>query len=192
MRDELISMYIDDELDLDDKREFVELIHHDRTFKDRTMEFLDLEKELRSEVVEEAPEVVMATTGVLPLVRRRRLQIAAAAVAAVAAIVAVFVLRPESPRVDGKVAQGSYRFVIYQPDISRAEIMGDFTGWKRVPMERVSMSGYWETSLPVEPGEHRYVFVLDGEKRIADPTVISREKDDFGSENSILVVRVGT
>lgn len=182
MKDELISMFIDDELDLDDKVDFVECVHADRVFKDRTVEFLRLEKEIRSDVVVKVPEVAVPALGVPPVRRRRLLHVVAAA-AAVIAVVVAFLLRP-APQV---LTTEPYRFVIYRPGVEKAEIAGDFTGWERVSMDRIASSGYWEITLDLDPGEHRYVFILDGQHRLADPTVMAREKDDFGGENSVIV-----
>ena len=39
-------------------------------------------------------------------------------------------------------------------------------------------------------GEHRFAYILDGDKRMADPTLPAVERDDFGGENSILSVEV--
>ena len=55
MQDYLISMFIDDELDLDHKIEFVEIVHEDRKFKDETVGFLRQEKVIGSKVVDELP-----------------------------------------------------------------------------------------------------------------------------------------
>ncbi len=187
MSDELISLYIDDELDLDGKIAFVEIVHKEDLFKDRVVEFLRQEKTLCAEVTDRVPEVTRPGPEVYPFRRRRPLYIAAAVSAAVAAFIATILFWPARQEVNVAAAPEPYRFVIYRPNTSRAEIAGDFTGWKRVSMERISMSGYWEISLPLHPGEHRYVFILDGHKRLADPTVMAREQDDFGGENSILV-----
>jgi 1,4-alpha-glucan branching enzyme len=81
-----------------------------------------------------------------------------------------------------------YRFVIYRPDVSRMEITGSFTAWQRVPMNRVESSGYWEATLDLTQGEHRFTYILDGRQSFPDPTVLTRERDDFGGENSILLV----
>ena len=55
MDDNLISMYIDNELSLDDKIVFVETIHEDENFKDDTVNLLQQEKLIRSEVVDHIP-----------------------------------------------------------------------------------------------------------------------------------------
>ena len=55
-------------------------------------------------------------------------------------------------------------------------------------MKRIGNSGYWELNLPVISGEHRFAYILNGDARIADPTLPAREADDFGGVNSILNV----
>ncbi|RPH50922.1 MAG: hypothetical protein EHM85_08680, partial [Desulfobacteraceae bacterium] len=55
MNDNLISMYIDNELNLDDKIIFVETVHAYETFKDATVNILWQEKLIRSEVVDHIP-----------------------------------------------------------------------------------------------------------------------------------------
>ena len=57
MQDYLISMFIDDELDLDNKIEFVEIVHEDLNFKDETVGFLRQEKMICAEVVDKLPSV---------------------------------------------------------------------------------------------------------------------------------------
>jgi len=86
----------------------------------------------------------------------------------------------------------SHRFVIYRPDVTKAEIAGTFTGWQRIPINRIGVSGYWDITLSLPSGEHRFTYILDGEKRFADPTVLARELDDFGGRNSIISVESKT
>jgi hypothetical protein len=183
MREELISMFIDDELGLDEKAEFVEQVHADDSFKTKTIEFLSLEKYLRQDIVERVPEVFAIPARRIPIRSLRRSAFAGAALAAATALL-VFLLWPAPQKVP--IFSEPYRFVIYRPDVSRAEVAGDFTGWSRVPMQRIGSSGYWEISLSLHPGEHRYVFILGGNDQIPDPTVMTREKDGFGGLNSVI------
>jgi 1,4-alpha-glucan branching enzyme len=81
-----------------------------------------------------------------------------------------------------------HRFVIYHEGSQEVEIIGSFTNWQRIPMNPAATHGYWEISLAVPPGEHRYSYILDNEEILPDPTVSAQEKDDFGSINSILTV----
>ena len=55
MKAHLISMFIDDELDLDEKVEFVETVHVNRGFKDETVDLLGQEKLLRGDMVGRVP-----------------------------------------------------------------------------------------------------------------------------------------
>ena len=58
--------------------------------------------------------------------------------------------------------------------------------------QRSGASGYWEAVLEVPAGEHRLCYIIEGRIRIPDPTILIREKDDFGGENSILAVNMKT
>ena len=51
----LISLYIDNELDLDEKIEFVEAVHNDVSLKDEAVDLLTQEKRLRSDMVTMMP-----------------------------------------------------------------------------------------------------------------------------------------
>ena len=181
MKDYLISMFIDDELDLDDKIEFVETVHADRLFKDETLDLLVQEKTLRSPVVDRVPSLRLAP-------RKKRWRFAwrpagmfAAGLAA--AVLVVFLLLPAKQRLSV-----AHRFVIYQPGVRQVAITGSFTHWKPVPMRKTGSSGYWEITLELPAGEYRYSYLVEGRQQLADPTVLTREKDDFGGENSVIEV----
>ena len=181
----LISKFIDDELDLDDKIEFVDRVHEDRIFKDESIELLGMEKIIRADVVDHIPplKVKIKKTRISFGLRPLGLLVSAAA----AALVLFFILSHPQPN-----PATSHRFVIYRPDVSRAEITGTFTGWQRIPMNRIGSSGYWDITVKLSSGEHRFTYILDGEKRFADPTVPARELDDFGGRNSIISVESKT
>jgi hypothetical protein len=59
-------------------------------------------------------------------------------------------------------------------------------------MTRAGAGDYWEITIDVPVGEHRFSYILEGDQRLADPTILIREKDDFGGENSILEVNLQT
>ncbi|UCF91367.1 MAG: glycogen-binding domain-containing protein [Desulfobacterales bacterium] len=183
MKDYMISMFIDDELSLDEKIDFVEAVHSDMTFKDETVDLLHQEKLIRSEVVARVPGVAIQAKRKFAYALLRPLGLFASGLAA-AAIILFFTVDPPARRTV------PYRFVIYQPDVDRAEITGSFTGWDAIPMKPKGTSGYWEIILELPDGEHRFGYILEGRRRMADPTIPTREKDDFGGENSILEVHV--
>jgi len=185
MKEYLISMFIDNELNLDEKIKFVEHIHADESYKKESVELLNQEKIIRSDVVENIPSISIKTGKkfVFPCLRPIGLIASAAALV----VLVLFMFMPVKER-----TSMPYRFVIYRPDVTNVEITGSFTGWKRVPMEKMGASGYWEISLDIADGEHRFSYILDGRERFADPTARMRERDDFGGENSILSIRKKT
>jgi len=185
MQDYLISMFIDNELNLDDKIEFVETVHEDRKFKDETVDFLRQEKVIRAEVVDKLPFVKVQLKEKPGFQLWRPMAIFASGLAA-ALILFFFTQIPKGP------LSTAHRFVIYQPGVEQVEITGSFTDWRALPMTRAGNSDYWEVTIDVPAGEHRFSYILEGDQRLADPTILTREKDDFGGENSILEVNLQT
>jgi hypothetical protein len=186
MKDYLISSYIDDELDLDEKIDFVETVHAQTRFKDEAVELLHLEKLLRGEVVDRVPTVVVREKRRFTIPLWRPAGMFATGLAAALLIMFAVMPRQEVPVLT------THRFVLYQPDVKQVEITGSFLGWSAVPLKRSGTSGYWEAVLEVPAGEHRLCYIIEGDKRIPDPTIPIREKDDFGGENSILAVKLNT
>ncbi len=181
--DYLISMFIDDELSIEDKIEFVERIHTNKALKEETVDLLRQENLLRSTVVDRVPQVKLDLKRRLSLPLLRPINLLVPALAA--AMIILFLSMPS--RTGPSIP---YRFVIYRPDVSRAEITGSFTDWRRVAMKRIGETGYWEVTLNLPKGEHRFTYILEGHRSFADPTIQAREQDDFGGENSILPVRL--
>jgi len=182
----LISKFIDNELDLEDKIEFVDRVHEDRIFKDESIELLGMEKIIRADVVDHIPPLKVKIKKKRFSFGLRPLGLLVSAGAAAALILFFMLSHPvQNPAT-------SHRFVIYRPDVTRAEIAGTFTEWQRIPMNRIGSSGYWDITVNLPFGEHRFTYILDGEKRFADPTVPARELDDFGGRNSIISVESKT
>jgi len=188
MRDYLISSYIDDELDLDEKIEFVETVHAEAPFKDEAVDLLQQEKLIRGKVTDRVPSVTLQPGRRRALSWWRPAGMFAAGLAA--ALLVMFLVTPQQEQ--AQLMRTTHRFVLFQPDVSRVEITGSFLGWEAVPMQRSGASGYWEVVLEVPAGEHRLCYILEGGRRIPDPTIPIREKDDFGGENSILAVNLET
>jgi hypothetical protein len=186
MKDYLISSYIDDELDLDEKIEFVETVHAQAPFKEEAVDLLHQEKLVRRQVVDRVPPVTLREKRRLAVSFWRPAGIFAAGLAA--ALLVMFFVTPQQEQ----ALLTTHRFVLFQPDVSGVEITGSFLDWQAVAMEKSGTSGYWEVVLEVPAGEHRLCYILEGRRRIPDPTIPIREKDDFGGENSILAVNLKT
>jgi len=180
--DYYISMFIDNELALDEKIEFLKNIHEDNNSYNDAVGLLEQEKLLRPDpVCSPAIEYKekrnwFAFLNFKPVI----------AMASAAATVAIFVLLM-FPFHQNSISNQSHRFIIYNPDANKVEISGSFIDWKVMPLSRIGASGYWQIELDIPKGEHRYTYIVGGE-RVTDPTILAREQDDFGGENSILFV----
>lgn len=181
MNTEKISQFIDDELTLDGKIDFVEMVHESKAFKDETVDLLRQERLLRADPVDRYP-VPEVKTMRFPSFRMLR---PFGLVTAGAALTLLFLYFPFTPP---QPPDTPYRFILYRPDASRVDITGSFTGWKAMPMRPAGESGYWVCTYKLARGEHRFAYVLNGTMRLADPTIQTREGDDFGSENTILSI----
>ena len=182
--DYLSSMYIDNEMDLDEKKQFVENVRSDQAFYTQTLELLEQEQLLR---IQPFMRDLTSEQSWQPPVwdgLKRFFRPLGFATAGFTAAVLIFLGVFQAP----VPALCSNRFVLYEPAAGQVELAGSFTGWQRISMDRVGSSGYWEVNLQLPAGEHRFTYILDGARRISDPTLPASEKDDYGGENSILSV----
>lgn len=177
----LISLFIDDEMELDEKVEFVETVRDDDCFARETLDFLAQEKMIQGNVVLKSPQFELKR----PFDLGRFLKPLGLGAAAAAVFALLYFFIPHSGPIGPAVAD---RFVIYRPDARQVEISGTFTEWSRLPLNKIGDSGYWEISLNVSAGEHRYTYIIDGDRVWADPTRLTREADDFGGYNSVYKV----
>ncbi len=182
--DHLSSLFIDDEMTIEEKISFVRHLKKNPSTGDEVLHLLKQEMLLRGDVVTHIPKITFATTTPWEKIWAFLVQPKRLITASMAAAVAVLMLLLWSPQA---VLQPN-RFVIYRPDVTRAEITGSFTDWQRVPMQALGSSGYWEIVMALPEGEHRFSYILDGKDSFPDPTILTREQDDFGGQNSVLLV----
>ena len=179
------SMYIDNELDLGEKVLFIEKIRAEQEFFEETVDLLMQEKLLRTQ-----PEklMVLAETQIYPDLKSRIWVFFRPLVYAGTGFALAMLLVFNQTTVSKDQETALKRFVIYDPTASQVELTGTFNGWQRLKMRQIGATGYWELDLQLPSGEYRFAYILDGSRRMADPTQPAREKDDFGGENSILRV----
>jgi hypothetical protein len=185
----IISMFIDNELGLHEKAEFLKKIRVDDDLYEESIALLEQEQMIRSDVELAVPALHFIKKQRwyrLPTLLTIRPFSFLTSAGAMAMVVALLLLNFHT----NPISSVPYRFVIYKPDVNNVEISGSFTDWQVLPLKKVGSTGYWEIELDVPKGEHRYAFILEKEQRIADPTVFAREMDDFGGENSILFMAV--
>lgn len=111
---------------------------------------------------------------------------------AVAALVLAFTLLPvlQSPQKQIAAKQGyiPVDFTYFAPDAKTVELVGDFAEWRsgKIRLEK-TVGGNWRLNLSLPPGRYQYQFVVDGVWTI-DPRCPARVADDFGKENSLLIL----
>ena len=128
MKDYLISQFIDDELDIDEKIEFVESLDTVSDFKDETMDLLKQESILRTEVVTRVPAIEVQPRRFQLFALWRPIGIFATGMAAAMIIIFLGITSHQKVFV-------AHRFVLYQPEVHQVEIAGTFSGWKKLPMK---------------------------------------------------------
>jgi hypothetical protein len=65
-------------------------------------------------------------------------------------------------------------------------LAGTFTGWQPTLELRETEPGVWTALVPLKPGVHDYVFVVDGTRWMPDPNAPQQVDDSFGGTNSRL------
>lgn len=83
-----------------------------------------------------------------------------------------------------RVVEISFR----RPGASRVRVLGDFTRWEPVPMER--SDGNWTVRLRLRPGTYHFGFRVDGEWVVPEG-IPGRVEDEWGRANATLVVPAG-
>ncbi|MBE0585231.1 MAG: hypothetical protein IH612_15910 [Desulfofustis sp.] len=192
MDSQLISLFIDDELDFEEKQVFIRSVRDDGRFADETLALLDVERQIRHV----PKELTASLPKRSPVCHGRRSFLDSLtdwyrpAAGFAAALLLVALVRPFLPSAEQQLEpiMENHRFVFYHPDTAEAKIVGTFTGWQPVAMQSAGRGGYWSVTLPLPPGEHRYSFLLEEGDAMPDPTVTARELDDFGGENSVIVI----
>jgi len=133
-------------------------------------------------------------------VRPHRLVIRPALAAAAAVVLVVLsagvarMIGPGAPPVPAPSASGSdgvlVRFEFVAPAAHRVSLAGSFNGWNdsTLTFSHGTQAGVWTVTVALPPGEYQYLFVVDGERWIPDPTAHAQVKDEFGQTNSLLVV----
>ncbi|MFL5382782.1 MAG: isoamylase early set domain-containing protein [Longimicrobiaceae bacterium] len=81
------------------------------------------------------------------------------------------------------------QFVLVAPEAARVSLAGDFNDWDRdaTPLRRTGGNGVWSVVVPLPNGRYRYVFIVDGERWIADAAAARGPEDDFGPSSVVLV-----
>lgn len=195
MKNYLISMFIDNELDIDEKIYFVQAVHDEKSFLNEAIDLLEQEKQLCAKMVDHIPRVHIPIERVVlkSLFVRWLRPLILCTTGLAFAVAIIFIQRMPVPvTITSNIVSREipYRFVIYRPGAEKADIIGTFTQWQPVAMKKMGSSGYWSLTLNLSEGEYQYSYLVEEGKQIADPTVSERVHDDFGGENSLITIKV--
>jgi hypothetical protein len=82
------------------------------------------------------------------------------------------------------------RFVYENETADTVHLMGDFNNWRRdsLSMTKIDETPYWAAEVVLTEGIYKYVFLVDDEEWTIDPLAPLRVKDNFGHENSLIVL----
>ncbi len=112
---------------------------------------------------------------------------------AIAAVLAAVVLLPIEQSIVPRAQEGIAQFVGHFPGARSVEVVGSFNDWRRgaLPLSDEDHSGIWHGAVVLPAGQHEYMFVVDGERWVADPLAGRYVDDGFGAgrQNALLIVR---
>jgi 1,4-alpha-glucan branching enzyme len=81
-------------------------------------------------------------------------------------------------------------FSITVPTAQSVQLVGDFTHWQERPVNLHKESdGVWRTTVKLEPGEHHYRFLVDGQWP-DDPSAEQTSANPFGGIDAVLRVAI--
>lgn len=74
--------------------------------------------------------------------------------------------------------------------IKSIAVVGDFNDWDptRNLLTDENNDGIWTVTLKLEPGRYEYMFILDGQKWVPDPSAYRYVSDGFGNKNAVLEI----
>jgi hypothetical protein len=88
---------------------------------------------------------------------------------------------------DAAAPQVFVRFELEATGASDVRLAGSFSGWEASYEMTPVGPGLWTVTVPLDPGVHDYMFVVDGEHHVVDPYA-PRVSDGFGGFSSRLAL----
>lgn len=122
-----------------------------------------------------------------------------AAAGALAVLALLLVLPRRGGPGGGEVADGGagasvvyVQFSLEAPAATSVAVAGDFSDWEPAfTLEDLDGDGVWTGRVPIRPGVHGYMFLIDGTSWQTDPRAGRYQDDGFGNRNAVLAVAAG-
>jgi len=81
------------------------------------------------------------------------------------------------------------QFILEAPGARSVSVGGDFDGWEGShALSDNDGDGVWTGRVPIQPGVHAYMFLVDGSDWVTDPEAQRYTDDGFGNRNAILAL----
>ncbi len=197
--DEQVRAYLDGEVPLDS---LSPVAREEAVMWDRASEALRpnpeitapewLEDRIMSEVesVSQEPPLDSATRGRHWLTRPIAVRVTPIGGLLAAAALAALVVLPKSGADVPMAPETVYvQFVLEAPGAQSVSVAGDFSGWEdQHTLDDADGDGVWTGRVPLRPGVHQYMFVIDGADWVTDPQAERYADDGFGNRNAIIAV----
>lgn len=89
------------------------------------------------------------------------------------------------------VTPAGVRFVFEDPMARSVAVAGSFNQWSSSahPLARTVGRTEWAATVALPPGDHAYMFVVDGTRWVTPPAADDFVDDGFGARNGVVVVR---
>lgn len=90
-----------------------------------------------------------------------------------------------------QLTPGGVRFVFIHPSARSVALAASFNQWSTTShmLARPTGRGLWSIVAPLPPGEHTFMFVVDGRQWVSPPAAEDYVDDGFGARNGVVVVR---
>lgn len=76
-------------------------------------------------------------------------------------------------------------FTFFAPTAENVMLVGSFTQWEQNPISlKKQKDGTWKATVPLQPGEYQYRFLVDGQWQ-DDNQCPERRDNGFGQQNCI-------
>jgi Glycogen recognition site of AMP-activated protein kinase len=110
------------------------------------------------------------------------------AFAALVAALTLFTTGDEGPELAEH--EGIAQFVGRFPEAQSVHVVGTFNDWRpgSIKLEDQDHDGVWRAAVVLPAGTYEYMFVVDGERWVPDHLAERLVADNFGRENSIVIV----
>jgi 1,4-alpha-glucan branching enzyme len=97
----------------------------------------------------------------------------------------------QTPTLAPMMTPAGLRFSFVDADAKTVALAGAFNQWSASShqLTRDGTTDIWTLVVPLPPGEHLFMFVIDGSRWVTPPLADDFADDGFGSKNGVVIVR---